>query len=217
MLFMATQMAVLGLLFSPALAGPGSASSRPWSWVKAALFALLAAVTVAVGIFNVTGRNAGVTARVTAAKTLSQEISAGTPFGLRLDEEACDIFNLGGLICGVNYEGRYDPETRKWTFTGLSKFDKGVITAGFALTRYEPSTFTVWGMLFGFGDDGIVMYMHQGVGQIWLRGDGIKPVTVRGGHFNGDPGAHAPDSHAIITTGIPKRTLPSPSIHEQSR
>ena len=46
-----------------------------------------------------------------------------------------------------------------------------------------------------------------------VRHDGIKPVTVRGGHFNDDPRAHAPDSHAIIPAGIPKRTLPSPSIH----
>jgi hypothetical protein len=46
-----------------------------------------------------------------------------------------------------------------------------------------------------------------------VRDDGSKPVTVRGGHFNGNPGAHAPDSHAVIATGISKRALPSPSIH----
>src|SRR5215211_5173886 len=38
---------------------------------------------------------------------------------------------------------------------------------------------------------------------VTVRDDGMKPVTVRGGHFNGDPGAHAPDSHASIATGIP--------------
>src|SRR3954451_5490007 len=46
-----------------------------------------------------------------------------------------------------------------------------------------------------------------------VRDDGMKPVTVRGGHCTCDPGGHAPDSHASIATGIPKRTLPSPSIH----
>jgi hypothetical protein len=38
-----------------------------------------------------------------------------------------------------------------------------------------------------------------------VRHDGIQPVTVRGGHFNDNPGAHAPDSHAIIPAGIPRR------------
>lgn len=137
----------------------------------------MVAITIAVGLFNMTGRNAvtsrydhsGETTRVAGGKTLSEEIRSGAPFGLRLDEEACDILNLGGLVCGVNYEGWYDPETRKWMFTGPSKFDKGVITAGYPLARYEPGTLTVWGMLLGFGDDGIVMYVRQGVGQIWLR------------------------------------------------
>src|SRR5829696_4197281 len=50
-----------------------------------------------------------------------------------------------------------------------------------------------------------------------VRHDGSKPVAVRGGHVDDDPGAHAPDSHAIIATGIPKRTLPSPSIHYVGR
>ena len=46
-----------------------------------------------------------------------------------------------------------------------------------------------------------------------VRDDGFKPVTVRGGQFDYNPGAHPQDSHARSPEGIHIRTRPSHSIH----
>ena len=48
---------------------------------------------------------------------------------------------------------------------------------------------------------------------IAIRHDGFQPVAVRGGDVDDDPGAHPPNSHALVVTGIPSGTLPSRSIH----
>jgi len=41
----------------------------------------------------------------------------------------------------------------------------------------------------------------------------FQPLTVRGGHFDDDPGAHPKNSHAKPPMGIRFRTRPSHSIH----
>jgi hypothetical protein len=48
---------------------------------------------------------------------------------------------------------------------------------------------------------------------IAVRNNGFQPLTVRGGHFDDDPGAHPKSSHAKPPMGIRFRTRPSHSMH----
>jgi hypothetical protein len=46
-----------------------------------------------------------------------------------------------------------------------------------------------------------------------VRHDSFEPVTLSGGYFDDDPGAHRTDSHVESAKGIRLRTRPSRSIH----
>ena len=48
---------------------------------------------------------------------------------------------------------------------------------------------------------------------IAVRHDGFEPVTLSGGYFDDDPGAHRTNSHVESAKGIHLRTRPSRSIH----
>ena len=203
LLFVGTQVLLLSLLFSPLLCRERSATPRSGNTIQLRwlAFVTVIAITVATAAFNIAGLNTisadssrnlePVVAGGAVPRTLIEKIYQGNPFMLRLDEEACVVFNLGDLVCGDDYQGRYDPRTRRWTFRGRSKRDATEITQGYTTPTAEPSQLTVWGMLFGFRKDGILTYIGgQGVGTIRSEGASqastAAPPASSGSHRSAD-------------------------------
>jgi hypothetical protein len=70
------------------------------------------------------------------------------------------------------------------------------------------------------GADAVGAQQHDGrtvdmlLRRIAIPGDGLEPVAVRGDDRDANSGAHAPDSHASGSKGIPIRSLLSGRDHQ---
>lgn len=111
---------------------------------------------------------------------LTAEAFRGKPVVIHYDANACKTYNLGTIQCGVDYIGRYDSSSNRWTVTGPRKGEPGPQTFATDNGERVPGNLSLWGMLSGFDDAGNVLYLDERVGSIRLQSSGEHKSSESG-------------------------------------
>jgi hypothetical protein len=85
---------------------------------------------------------------------LKEEAWRGASIEVVLSPEICEVGQLGELICGVPYVGKYDKTTNAWTFTGPTKLSEQPSTASFDNAPRKMGALSLWGLSGSFNDTG---------------------------------------------------------------
>jgi hypothetical protein len=174
--FVACELLLLGLLFSPVLfiQRDTTARSRILKVVAILFFGIAAGVTTisaGVQIASLTRDNPHASDQVPVNPKLTTEVLHGKPVLIQFDLDACIIFNLGSIECGSDYRGKYDAKANRWTVTGRVNETKTV--RSYTSSNSEPTSgsLSVWGMLSSFDDDGNIFHHKERIGTLRLENE----------------------------------------------
>ena len=142
---------------------------------------------------GVPSEQAGAEAKGEAAATREPKIMArafeGEPLTVVFDPEICARQDLGNIECGVEYSGRYDRQTNRWTVTGPGKVSKEIITSSADNADPRPGWISVWGMISSFDDNGDLKYLGRKAGRIALDSRPAVPPEQAGAEAKGEAAA----------------------------
>jgi hypothetical protein len=104
----------------------------------------------------------------TNAASVVDEARRGAAIRVKLEPKPCATGLVGGLSCETPYEGRYDPATNSWTFSGRAAGSNNVSTSTYSNAPNEPGNISIWGLTAKFDRAGKLTQGDNVLGSVEL-------------------------------------------------
>jgi hypothetical protein len=175
-LFVGCQSVLLVLVASPLLFADIQARPRRSSPVARLCLPVALGLVLVAAAINVLSSASSVPVQSLAARVL-----AGQTVSFQFDPEACRVLDLGNILCGEVYRGRYERGGNRWIVTGPQEDPQVIITS--ESENSEPiagslkGSLNVWGVSLYFDPDGALYRFGQKIGALQIETSQPEPSS----------------------------------------